>query len=163
MLPFRSQTVITLVIATFSLFLGACAQVMPPCSAVNAPPARDMAGSQWELIRWHYTSAHDGKTRLRTIPHSGNGSPITLLISPDGKRASGFTGCNAYQAQIAGSDGGLILEKIASTRKACSPHLGELEFKLLSYLGDYRTMVRDGDRLLIMTRDGEVLSFAQKN
>ncbi len=163
MLSPLSRTGLTLVLATLSLFLGACAQVMPPCSAVNAPPARDLAGSEWELIRWHYTSANDGKTRLRTIPHRGNGAPITLLISSDGKSASGYTGCNNYQAQVAKSDWGFILEKIASTRKACSPHLAELEFKLLSYLRDYRTMVRDGDRLLIMTRDGEVLSFAQKN
>jgi hypothetical protein len=39
----------------------------------------------------------------------------------------------------------------------------ELEYKFLSYLADYRTMVRDGDRLLIMTRDGEVLSFRLKD
>jgi heat shock protein HslJ len=163
MLSTLSRTGLTLVLATFTLILGACAQVMPPCNAVNTPPVRDLASSQWELIRWHYTSAHDGKTRLRTIPHRGNDSSITLLISPDGTSASGYTGCNAYHAQVATSDWGFILEKIASTRKTCSPHLGELEFKLLSYLGDYRTMVRDGDRLLIMTRDGEVLSFAQKN
>jgi hypothetical protein len=38
-----------------------------------------------------------------------------------------------------------------------------LEYKFLSHLGSYRSMVRDGDRLLIMTRDNEVLSFSLKN
>ncbi|MEY5050351.1 MAG: hypothetical protein RLZZ619_281 [Pseudomonadota bacterium] len=145
------------------LLLSACAQVAPTCNAVTAPPTKDMAGSQWQLIRWHYTSTNDGKNRLRMIPHGENNSPITLVISPDGKVASGFAGCNRYTAQVAGSDWGFLLEKVASTRKACSSHIDELEYKFLSYLADYRTMVRDGDRLLIMTRDGEVLSFALKN
>jgi heat shock protein HslJ len=122
-----------------------------------------MAGSQWELIRWHYTSPNDGKTRLRGIPHHGNGEPITLNISADSKTASGTSGCNLFTAQVATSDWGFLLEKISSTRKACSPHMTELEYKFLSYLADYRTMVRDGDRLLIMTRDGEVLSFRLKD
>jgi len=55
------------------------------------------------------------------------------------------------------------MEQVASSRKTCSPYTSELEFKFLSYVRDYRTLVRDGDRLLMMTRDGEVLSFALKN
>jgi heat shock protein HslJ len=146
-----------------SLGLAGCAQVMPTCNAVNSPPVREMAGTQWELIRWHYTSPNDGKTRQRSIPHGGMGSPISLNISTNGQTASGSTGCNNFTGQIISSDWGLVLDKVASTRKACSPNLAELEFKFLSYLSNYRTMVRDGDRLIIMTRDGEVLSFAQKN
>lgn len=145
------------------LFLSGCAQVMPTCNAVTAPPTRDMAGSQWQLIRWHYTSTNDGKNRLRSISYGENAQAITLAISPDGKSVSGFAGCNRYTAQVAGSDWGLLIEKVLSTRKACGSQIDELEYKFLSYLADYRTMVRDGDRLLIMTRDGEVLSFALKN
>jgi len=146
-----------------SLALAGCAQVMPTCNAVNSPPVREMAGTQWELIRWHYTSPNDGKTRQRSIPHSGMGDPISLIISTNGQTASGSTGCNNFTGQIISSDWGLVLDKVASTRKSCTPNLAELEFKFLSYLSNYRTMVRDGDRLIIMTRDGEVLSFAQKN
>lgn len=145
------------------LFLSSCAQVMPTCNAVSAPPARDMAGSQWQLIRWHYTSPNDGKNRLRSIPHSENTPAITLSISPDGRSVSGFAGCNRFTAQVAPSDWGFLMEKVASTRKVCGSQIDELEHKYLSYLADYRTMVRDGDRLLIMTRDGEVLSFALRN
>ena len=145
------------------LLLTGCAQVIPTCNAVNAPPARDMAGSQWQLIRWHYTSSNDGKNRLRSIPHGENTPAITLAISADGRSVSGFGGCNRFTAQVAPSDWGFLIEKVASTRKACGSQIDELEYKLLSYLADYRTMVRDGDRLLIMTRDGEVLSFALKN
>jgi heat shock protein HslJ len=143
--------------------LTGCAQVMPPCGAVNAPPIQDISGTQWQLIRWHYTSPNDQKTRHRSIPYSENKSSITLDFSSDGKTVSGFAGCNRFTAQVQLGDRGFTLEKIASTRKACSPPLDQLEYKLLSYLSDYRTMVRDGDRLLIMTRDQEVLSFALKN
>ena len=158
-----SHPIFTALLLVLSLMLGACAQVMPTCNAVNSPPVRDLAGTQWELIRWHYTSPNDGRTRQRTIPHSGNNTAITLNISANGQTASGFTGCNNFTGQIISSDWGLVLDKVASTRKACPSNMAELETKFLNYLGNYRTMVRDGDRLIIMTRDGEVLSFSQKN
>jgi heat shock protein HslJ len=135
---------------------------MPPCGAVNAPPILDVAGTQWQLIRWHYTSPNDQKTRQRSIPYGENKAVITLDFSPDGKTVSGFAGCNRFTAQVQAGERGFILEKIASTRRACPPNLDQLEYKLLNYLSDYRTIVRDGDRLLIMTRDQEVLSFALK-
>jgi heat shock protein HslJ len=91
------------------------------------------------------------------------GSAISLNISVNGQTASGFTGCNNFTGQIISSDWGLVLDKVASTRKACPSNVAELETKFLNYLSNYRTMVRDGDRLIIMTRDGEVLSFSQKN
>jgi heat shock protein HslJ len=137
--------------------------VMPPCGAVNAPSIQDISGTQWQLIRWYYTSPNDQKTRHRSIPYSENKSSITLDFSSDGKTVSGFAGCNRFTAQVELGNRGFTIEKIASTRKACSPPLDQLEYKLLSHLSDYRTMVRDGDRLLIMTRDQEVLSFALKN
>ncbi len=136
---------------------------MPPCGAVNAPPIQDISGTQWQLIRWYYTSPNDQKTRHRSIPYSENKSSITLDFSSDGKTVSGFAGCNRFTAQVELGNRGFTIEKIASTRKACSPPLDQLEYKLLSHLSDYRTMVRDGDRLLIMTRDQEVLSFTLKN
>ena len=100
------------------LLLSACAQVAPTCNAVTAPPAKDMAGSQWQLIRWHYTSTNDGKNRLRGIPHGENTQAITLAISPDGKTISGYSGCNRFTAQVAPSDWGFLIEKVASSRKA---------------------------------------------
>lgn len=158
-----SHPIFKALLLVLTLTLGACAQVMPTCNAVNSPPVRDLAGTQWELIRWHYTSPNDGKTRQRAVPHSGMSSAISLNISANGQMASGFTGCNNFTGQIISSDWGLVLDKVTSTRKACQSNIAELETKFLNYLGNYRTMVRDGDRLIIMTRDGEVLSFSQKN
>ena len=145
------------------LLLTGCAQVMPNCGAVSSPPIHELVDSQWELIRWHYTSPSDHKTRLRKIPQGSYEIPMTLAISPDGKKVSGNAGCNLYTAEITTDERGILIDKVASTRKACAPYISELEFKFLSYISDYRTLVRDGDRLLMMTRDGEVLSFALKN
>ena len=148
----------------FSLVLGlgltGCAQVIPNCGAVTSPPVHDLVDSQWELIRWHYTSPSDHKTRLRKIPQGNYEPRITLVISPDGKKVTGNAGCNLYTAEIVATERGVVMNQVASTGQACSPYISELEFKFLSYVRDYRTLVRDGDRLLIMTRDGEVLSFA---
>ena len=159
----RPSTLFLIPLASSSLFLGACAQVMPPCNAVNAPAIQDVQASQWTLTRWHYASPNDGKTRQRSIPHGENKTPISLNFSPDGKSVSGHSGCNLYTAQVQLGDKGFVIEKIAGTRKACDSVTNELEYKFLSHLGNYRSIVRDGDRLLIMTRDNEVLSFSQRN
>jgi heat shock protein HslJ len=74
--------------------------------------------------------------------------------------ASGNTGCNNYSAQVIADERGILLEQINSSKKACEPTLADLEYKFLGYLSSYRTLIRDGDRMLLMTRDGEVLSFA---
>ena len=158
MTKYRLIPLLTLAIS--SLILSACAQVIPNCGAVTSPPVHQLAGTQWDLIRWHYTSSNDGKTRLRAIPHGEIGKKISLTISLDGKIASGNTGCNLYTAQVIADERGILLEQISSSKKVCEPNLADLEYKFLGYLSSYRTLIRDGDRMLLMTRDGEVLSFA---
>jgi heat shock protein HslJ len=46
---------------------------------------------------------------------------------------------------------------------ACNPQRTELENDFLYELNDYRNIVRDGDRLLFIGRDREVLTFAQRD
>jgi heat shock protein HslJ len=46
---------------------------------------------------------------------------------------------------------------------ACNPQRTELENDFLYELNDYRNIVRDGDRLLMIGRDREVLTFAQRD
>jgi heat shock protein HslJ len=45
---------------------------------------------------------------------------------------------------------------------ACSEQSMQIENDFLYQLRDYRTMVRDGDRLLLIGQDREVLSFSQR-
>lgn len=46
---------------------------------------------------------------------------------------------------------------------ACTPQRMELENDFLYELNDYRSIVRNGDQLLMIGADREVLSFMQKN
>ena len=154
----RFQRLATL--TALAITLAACATVIPPCSATSGPASHELAGTQWELIRWHQAKNEQGAVRLRNISHSDKGMPLSLTISPDGNTAAGFAGCNLYNATITNDEKGLLIGKIAATKKSCSVYSEELERRFLSYLGDYRTLIRDGDRLILMTKDGEVLSFA---
>ena len=101
--------------------------------------------------------------RARQIPQGESSNPIQITFDANGERLSGSTGCNRFTAQISEDERGFILEKIASTKMACSPQRMELENDFLYELNDYRTIVRDGDRLLMIGRDREVLSFAQRD
>lgn len=140
--------------------LSACATVVPTCGGNFGPATHDLAGTQWELIRWHLAKNEQGQIRQRSLSATDKSTPLSLTFSPDGKVASGFSGCNLYNGLITSEDKGPQISKIALTKKSCSAYAEELEQRYLSYLSDYRTMVRDGDRLIIMARDGEVLSFA---
>jgi len=143
--------------------LTACASVIPPCGAKISPPTRELRNTQWELIRWNLTPNANGEVRARQIPQGERSNPIQIAFDANGERLSGSTGCNRFTAQISEDERGFTLEKIASTKTACSPQRMELENDFLYELNDYRTIVRDGDRLLVIGRDREVLSFAQRD
>ena len=142
--------------------LTACANVIPPCGAKISPPTRELKNTQWELIRWNLTPNSNGEVRARQIPQGESSNPIQIVFDANGERLSGSTGCNRFTAQISEDERGFTLEKITNTKLVCSPQRMELENDFLYELNDYRTIVRDGDRLLIIGRDREVLSFAQR-
>jgi heat shock protein HslJ len=56
---------------------------------------------------------------------------------------------------------GISIERMASTRAACSADRMELESAFLYQLNDYQRLVRDDDRLLLIGRDQNVLRFVQ--
>jgi len=143
--------------------LTACANVIPPCGAKISPPTRELKNTQWELIRWNLTPNNNGEVRARQIPQGESSNPIQIVFDANGEYLSGSTGCNRFTAQISEDERGFTLEKITSTKMICSPQRMELENDFLYELNDYRTIVRDGDRLLIIGRDREVLSFTQRD
>ena len=92
-----------------------------------------------------------------------NSNPIQLSFDTNGERVSGFTGCNRFTAILSEDARGFTFEKITTTKMACNPQRTELENDFLYELNDYRSIVRDGDRLLMIGRDREVLTFAQRD
>ena len=143
-------------------FLTACANVIPPCAAKTSPPSSEFRNTKWELVRWNLAPNAKGEVRARQIPQGDNGNPIQIIFDANGERLSGSTGCNRFTARITEDAGGFTLDRITSTKMACSPQRMELENDFLYELNDYRSIVRNGDQLLMIGTDREVLSFTQR-
>ena len=113
--------------------LTACANVIPPCGAKISPPSSELRNTKWELTRWNLPPNANGEVRTRQIPQGDEDSR------------------------------GFSLSKIASTKMTCSLQRMELENDFLYELNDYRSIVRNGDQLLMIGTDREVLSFSQRS
>ncbi|MBU3628746.1 META domain-containing protein [Polynucleobacter sp. AP-Reno-20A-A9] len=142
--------------------LSGCANVIPPCGAKISPPSSELKNTKWELTRWNLPPNSNGEVRARPIPQGDAGNPIQIIFDPNGQRLSGSTGCNRFTATLDEDARGFSLKQIASTKMACSPQRMELENDFLYELNDYRSIVRNGDQLLMIGTDREVLSFIQK-
>ena len=146
---------------SLSLLVG-CANVIPPCGAKISPPSSELKNTKWELIRWNLPPNSNGEVRTRQIPQGDASNPIQIIFDANGQRLSGSTGCNRFTATLDEDSRGFSLKQIASTKMACSPQRMELENDFLYELNDYRSIVRNGDQLLMIGTDREVLSFIQK-
>ena len=144
-------------------FLTACANVIPPCNAKTSPPSGELRNTKWELVRWNLAPNAKGEVRSRQIPQGDSSNPIQIIFDANGERVSGSTGCNRFAARITEDARGFTLDQIAATKIACTPQRMELENDFLYQLNDYRSIVRNGDQLLMIGADREVLSFIQKN
>jgi heat shock protein HslJ len=125
-----------------SLLLAACAA--PPAAESNAPPPRTFAGTSWLMLV-------DGTSR---------GAP-TLEFREAG-RASGFTGCNQWFAQVDQSASGLRFEAIGMTRRACDEPALDLEREFANRLARTRAAEVDQDVLTLTGEDGAVLARFQR-
>jgi heat shock protein HslJ len=143
--------------------LTACANVIPPCTAKTSPPSSELRNTKWELVRWNLAPNAKGEVRTRQIPQGDNSNPIQIIFDANGERLSGSTGCNRFTARISEDARGFTLDQIASTKMTCAPQRMELENDFLYELNDYRSIVRNGDQLLMIGADREVLSFLQKS
>ena len=142
--------------------LTACANVIPPCNAKTSPPSTELRNTKWELTRWNLAPNSNGEVRTRPIPQGDASNPIQIIFDANGQRISGSTGCNRFTATLDEDSRGFTLKQIASTKMACAPQRMELENDFLYELNDYRSIVRNGDQLLMIGSDREVLSFTQK-
>lgn len=162
---FRSQiNRLFLVLSCLGLgLLVGCANVIPPCGAKISPPSSELKNTKWELTRWNLPPNNNGEVRARQIPQGEASNPIQIIFDVNGQRLSGSTGCNRFTAMVDEDARGFSLKQIASTKMACSPQRMELENDFLYQLNDYRSIVRNGDQLLMIGADREVLSFTQKS
>ena len=144
------------------VLLTGCANVIPPCGAKTSPPSSELRNTKWELTRWNLPPNSNGEVRTRQIPQGETSNPIQFSFDANGQRVSGSTGCNRFTAQLDEDPRGFTFTKITSTKIACTPQRNELENDFLYELNDYRSIVRNGDQLLMIGVDREVLSFTQR-
>ena len=140
--------------------LVGCAHVLPPCNAKTSPPAIELSGT-WVLERWSLAPNSKGEVRPRPLPTGTSAQAIAIQFDARTNSVSGFSGCNRFTAQITEDQRGISIEKITSTRMACSADRMDLESAFLYQLNDYQRLVRDDDRLLLVGRDQNVLRFVQ--
>jgi heat shock protein HslJ len=143
-------------------FISGCANVIPPCGAKISPPSSELRNTRWELTRWNLAPNSKGEVRARQIPQGEASNPIQITFDTNGQRVSGSTGCNRFTAELDEDSRGFSLSKIAITKMACTPQRMELENDFLYQLNDYRSIIRNGDQLLMVGNDREVLSFIQR-
>ena len=143
--------------------LTACANVIPPCGAKTSPPSSELRNTKWELTRWNLPPNTNGEVRTRQIPQGENSNPIQIIFDAKGDRVSGSTGCNRFTASLDEDAKGFTFKQITTTKMSCSPARTELENDFLYELNDYRSIVRNGDQLLMIGTDREVLSFTQRS
>lgn len=144
------------------MLLTACANVIPPCGAKVSPPSSELRNTKWELTRWNLPPNSYGEVRTRQIPIGEASNPIQMTFEANEQRVSGSTGCNRFTAEIDEDMKGFSLKKITTTKMSCNPQRMELENDFLYELNDYRSIVRNGDQLLLIGTDREVLSFTQR-
>ena len=152
-----------LTLSSLALGLSAgCTNVIPPCNAKTSPPSSELRNTKWELTRWNLAPNSYGEVRTRPIPQGEASNPIQIVFDANGQRISGSTGCNRFTATLDEDSRGFTFKQIASTKMACAPQRMELENDFFYELNDYRSIVRNGDQLLMIGADREVLSFTQR-
>ena len=136
--------------------------MIPPCGAKISPPSSELRNTRWELTRWNLPPNPNGEVRARQIPQGEASNPIQITFDANGQKVSGSTGCNRFTVELDEDARGFSLSKITSTKMACMPQRNELENDFLYELNDYRSIVRNGDQLLMIGADRQVLSFTQR-
>lgn len=80
-----------------------------------------------------------------------------LLLSREGRRVSGFSGCNGFSGKYRHGAEGLRFGYLASTRRACSPGgYGVIESALMNALGETVSQRLRGQRLELRDERGTV-------
>jgi heat shock protein HslJ len=119
-----------------AVFVAAC--TAPPIKGANAPVERPLAGTRWVMM----TDAAAAPT----------------LVFGDSERASGFTGCNQWFAQVDRADGALLFNAVGMTRRACEPGAMDTERSFGEALERTRAAQFDDDTLTLIDETGEAIA-----
>ena len=137
---------------TLIMGLLACQLFVAGCAGKSGPDKKTLptiADQVWILT--------GGDPEVLTLPLSDK-RPITLQI--EGEIASGFSGCNQYNAPCTIKGDGITLGPMSLTKRACPDNMQAEEafIAALSAAAHYRI---EAHTLTIVTTDGQSLIFGR--
>jgi len=96
-----------------TLFTTLAAGSLVACHRGGSAPA-PLAPAAALGVEWRVVSLGG-----QPVGHGANGEPLTLLLSADGNRASGYAGCNRFAGSYTLTGAALSFGPLAMTRMAC--------------------------------------------
>lgn len=121
----------------------ACGHAQPPATTPAAPES--ITGIDWTLVALEESPTGPGN----------EGRPATLLFSVEGKRVSGFAGCNRISGTHELEADEVRFGPLALTRMAWATGM-ELEARFTAALGATRRYRRSGQHLQLLGDRGVV-------
>jgi putative lipoprotein len=119
-----------------------------PNTGRSAPSKPDVAltDAHWKLVELGGKPAEPGAGEKE----------LSLVLASEGRRASGFSGCNDFAGEFDTDGNTLTFGPLASTRKACMDGM-EQEQTMLQALSNVASYAIEGDSLALMTPDGSIV------
>jgi heat shock protein HslJ len=144
----KTRNVLVTLLFFTSLMSTGCALIKPNNETLNGTP-------------WNVTAYNNGQSIVSVL---NNGKTLTANFGADG-RLGGSAGCNSYSATYTASaaDKSLILERIMSTKMACSlDGIMQQEQRFMAALRTVAIYQIEGDKLTLKTADGTVAVILTK-
>lgn len=112
----------------------------------SAKPEAELLGTYWRAVEI------DGKPVAPQPPKR----EAHLVLTAEGKRVSGSTGCNRFTGTFEQTADGFHFSKMASTRMACPPPLDAQEGAFLQALNATTAVGISGNTLELKDAEGRV-------
>jgi heat shock protein HslJ len=126
-----------------ALFMTACTETQSGEPEAPEASALQLSGTRWAMLE---ANAADPRAGVPTIEFGAAG------------RASGYSGCNQWFAQVDTADG-LSFGGVGMTRRACPGPAMETERSFGAMLAATRNARVDGDTLMLLGANGEQLGI----
>lgn len=111
---------------------SACAQ---PAPAADEPRLQslELTGTSWTL----------------QLVNAERDARAPTIVFGEQNRASGFSGCNNWFAQVSRANNGLRFSSVGMTRRACAGEAMQIERAFAETLAQTRAAGRDGEALVL--------------
>ncbi|EDM44271.1 hypothetical protein SCB49_04560 [unidentified eubacterium SCB49] len=108
------------------------------------------------------TTLSDGAYTVSTIRGENVSSEkLTLVVSEEGQRISGFSGCNSYFGAMNVESSDRLFSEMGATKKLCQSAMGT-EKSFLNSLQTVSSITKEGSTLNLKNTNGETVIVLKK-